>query len=269
VVEGPSTPASPGCSVAAPIGVHTVGSPLMSTLLSNLINNDASVMLLSHLVRRSPIRSRVAHLAMSSTLSAASRCSGPSPNIVVEGARKQTSGWLRRLPAGQATGDDGHSGVRHLVGILTRDEAVPGRRGRSPDDRRSRRRAAKEGRAAAEEASRVEGAFTDRARPLTCHESLGRGLIGRRFCEVYAGRVPANSFLLHLPKHRARLSCASTCTAARWCRRPGAIRPLHARDGDHWRARARRRCSATTSCRRVSQGIGLFDRVGGGAARAA
>src|SRR6187431_2803441 len=39
--------------------------------------------------------------------------------------------------------------------------------------------------------------------PLTCPESLGQGVkSGRRFCEVYAGRIPANGFLLHLPKHK-------------------------------------------------------------------
>ena len=39
--------------------------------------------------------------------------------------------------------------------------------------------------------------------PLTCPESLGQGVkSARRFCEVYAGRVPANGFLLHLPKHK-------------------------------------------------------------------
>jgi hypothetical protein len=39
--------------------------------------------------------------------------------------------------------------------------------------------------------------------PLACPESLGQGVkSGRRFCEVYVGRVPANGFLLHLPKHK-------------------------------------------------------------------
>jgi hypothetical protein len=39
--------------------------------------------------------------------------------------------------------------------------------------------------------------------PLTCPESLGQGVkSGRRFCEIYVGRVPANGFLLHLPKHK-------------------------------------------------------------------
>jgi hypothetical protein len=39
--------------------------------------------------------------------------------------------------------------------------------------------------------------------PLSCPESLGQGVkSGRRFCEVYAGRVPATGFLLHLPKHK-------------------------------------------------------------------
>jgi len=39
--------------------------------------------------------------------------------------------------------------------------------------------------------------------PLSCPESLGQGVkSGRRFCEVYVGRVPANGLLLHLPKHK-------------------------------------------------------------------
>jgi Na+/H+ antiporter NhaD/arsenite permease-like protein len=75
-----------------PHGVHTVwGFSLMSALLSNLISNVPSVMLLSHLVPTFPNPEQGwLTLAMSSTLSGNLTLLGSIANlIVVEGARKR------------------------------------------------------------------------------------------------------------------------------------------------------------------------------------
>lgn len=75
-----------------PIGVHTVwGLSLISVLLSNLISNVPSVMLLSHLVPSFPKPEQGwLTLAMSSTLSGNLTLLGSIANlIVVEGARKR------------------------------------------------------------------------------------------------------------------------------------------------------------------------------------
>ena len=105
--------------------------------------------------------------------------------------------------------------------------------------------------------------------PLTCPESLGQGVkSGRRFCEVYAGRVPANGFLLHLPKHkgaatlrfnlhnRQMVSPSEVQSGRAYTRATATIGAL-APDGT-----LLGRGVVQTEFRRESD---LFDRVGGGA----
>jgi hypothetical protein len=105
--------------------------------------------------------------------------------------------------------------------------------------------------------------------PLACPESLGQGVkSGRRFCEVYAGRVPANGFLLHLPKHKGtailrfnlhnrQMVSASQVQSGRAYTRATATIGALAPDGT-----LLGRGVVQTEFRRESD---LFDRVGGGA----
>ena len=105
--------------------------------------------------------------------------------------------------------------------------------------------------------------------PLTCSESLGQGVkSGRRFCEIYAGRVPANGFLLHLPKHKGtailrfnlhnrQMVSASQVQSGRAYTRATATIGALAPDGT-----LLGRGVVQTEFRRESD---LFDRVGGGA----
>jgi len=105
--------------------------------------------------------------------------------------------------------------------------------------------------------------------PLTCPESLGQGVkSGRRFCEVYAGRVPANGFLLHLPKHKGtailrfslhnrQMVSPSLVQSGRAYTRATATIGALAPDGT-----LLGRGVVQTEFRRESD---LFDRVGGGA----
>ena len=105
--------------------------------------------------------------------------------------------------------------------------------------------------------------------PLACLESLGQGVkSGRRFCEVYAGRVPANGFLLHLPKHKGtailrfnlhnrQMVSASQVQSGRAYTRATATIGALAPDGT-----LLGRGVVQTEFRRESD---LFDRVGGGA----
>ena len=105
--------------------------------------------------------------------------------------------------------------------------------------------------------------------PLTCPESLGQGVkSGRRFCEIYVGRVPANGFLLHLPKHKGtailrfnlhnrQMVSPSLVQSGRAYTRATATIGALAPDGT-----LLGRGVVQTEFRRESD---LFDRVGGGA----